>query len=155
MIVFVHLQGFMSFPFQIGERLRLLLSQTLDKSHTVVEANIKIMEKFQPLEIPEAEVSPPIPDELSSRQFPQKELVAGITELLPSILKTPTPDEEWLFVALTLLESIEETEAKFFFPLEMHQEASVAILQWATAYQEKNYMLPPLMATIHWGIVTQ
>jgi hypothetical protein len=145
-------------PFRIRERLLSLFSPALDDIQKMAEEDLRVMEvEFQPIEIPKAEVSPPpIPEELSSQQFPQKEFVAGVTELLPSIMETPTPNEEWLFVALTLLESVEDTEAKFFFPRgESQEEAAEAILQWAKAYQEKNYMLPPLMATIHWGIVPQ
>jgi hypothetical protein len=140
-------------PFRIRERIRLLFPQTLDKSHTVVGANIQIMEKFQPLEIPEAEVSPPIPDELSSRQFPQKELVAGVEALLPEILEESKKYESVvkIFIAITLLETVEETEAKFWFLTEQEQGLKPIILLWAQAYQDKNYMLPPLMATVHWG----
>jgi hypothetical protein len=111
------------------------------------------MEKFQPLEIPEAEVSPPIPDELSSRQFPQKELVAGVEALLPEILEESKKYESVvkIFIAITLLETVEETEAKFWFLTEQEQGLKPIILLWAQAYQDKNYMLPPLMATVHWG----
>lgn len=139
-------------PFRIRERLRSLFPPTLDDIQRMVEEEME--PELQPLEIPEAE-APPIPGDLNTQQFSQKEFVAGVTELLPSILETPTPNEEWLFVALTLLESVEETEAKFCFPRESREAAAEAILLWATSYQDKNYMLPTLMATVHWGIVPQ
>lgn len=143
-------------PFRIREHLRSFFWPNLEDLQRMAEEDLRVMEaEFQPLDIPEAEVSPPIPDELSLRQFPQKEFVAGVTDILPTIFSTPTPNGELLFVALTFAESIEKTEAKFYFPPEMQEEASVVILQWAQAYQDKNYMLSALMATVHWGIVPQ
>jgi|GEM_PF-3543226 len=146
----------MASPLRLRERLSSFFGPNLDDMR-IAKEDLRVMEaEFQPLEISEAEVSPPpIPEELSSQKFPQKKLVAGIMEFLPSILETPSPNEEWLFVALTLLESVEDTEAKFFFPRESTEEATEAILLWATSYQETNYMLPPLMATVHWGVVPQ
>jgi len=110
-------------------------------------------EDLRVIEIPEAE-APPIPERLNSQQFPQKEFVAGVEALLPEILKESKKYEGMvqIFVALTLLESVEETKAKFFFPSEMREEAAEAILAWAQVYQEKSYLLPPLMVTIHWSV---
>ena len=108
--------------------------------------------ELQPLEIPEAE-APPIPGNLNTQQFPQKKFVAGVEALLPEILEESKKygGVVQIFVALTLLETVEETEAKFFFLEEQAQGIEPIILLWAQAYQNKNYMLPPLTATVHWG----
>lgn len=88
-----------------------------------------------------------------SQQLPQKELVAGMEQLLPDILDKSKKQGEvvQIFLAITLLETVEETEAKFFFTEEYLKNATEVILDWAQAYQDKNYMLPPLMATVYWG----
>jgi NifB/MoaA-like Fe-S oxidoreductase len=133
-------------PFRIRERIRSLFPQTLD--------NIQSLAEMKPDEIPEAEVAPPpIPTDLSSQQFPQKELVAGVEALLPEILEESKKygSVVQIFIAITLLETVEETEAKFWFLTEQEQGLKPIILLWAQAYQDKNYMLPPLMATFHWG----
>ena len=137
----------MAAPLRIRERIRSLFLQTLD--------NIQSLAEMKPDEIPEAEVSPPpIPTDLSSRQFPQKELVAGVKAILPEILEESKKhgDMVQIFMAITLSETLEETEAKFFFLEEQAQEIQPIILSWAQAYQDQNYMLPALTATIHWGV---
>lgn len=136
-------------PFRIRERIRSLFLQTLD--------NIQSLAEMKPDEIPEAEVSPPpIPTDLSSRQFPQKELVAGVKAILPEILEESKKQGELvqIFLAITLLETVEETEARFWFLTEQEQGLKPIILLWAQAYQNQTYMLPPLMATVHWGFTT-
>lgn len=146
----------MASPLRIRERLRLLFPPTLDDSQKMREEDLRVYEikpNLQSLVIPEAEVSPPIPDELSSRQFPQKDFVAGVEALLPEILEESKKygGVVQIFVAITLLETLEETEAKFFFLKEQAQGIEPIILLWAQAYQDQNYMLPALTATIHWG----
>ena len=146
-------------PFRIRERIRsffsLNIDEILDESKRMLEKDIK--REFQLIEIPQAEVGevtpPPIPKVINSRQFPQKELVFSLTELLPEILEESKKygSVVQIFVALTLLETVEETEAKFFFLEEQAQGIEPIILLWAQAYQNKNYMLPPLTATVHWG----
>lgn len=142
-------------PFRIRERLLSLFSPALDDIQKMAEEDLRVMEvKFQPIEIPEAEVSPPpIPEELNFQQFHQKELVAGVEALLPEILEESKKYGRvvQIFVAITLLESVEATEAKFFFTEKDLEEAKKVIIQWANAYQEINYMLPPLVAKVYWG----
>ena len=68
---------------RIRERLRLLFPPTLDDSQKMREEDLRVYEikpNLQPLVIPEAEVSPPSPDELSSRQFPPNDFVAGVIQ---------------------------------------------------------------------------
>ncbi len=149
----------MAAPLRIRERLRSFFSpnidEILDESERILEKDIK--REFQLLEIPQAEVSevnpPPIPKVINSRQFPQKKLVSSVKELLPEILEESKKhgDMVQIFMAITLLETLEETEAKFFFLEEQAQEIQPIILSWAQAYQDQNYMLPALTATIHWG----
>ena len=139
---------------RIRERLSSFFSSNLDDIQRITKEDLRVMEaEFQPLEISEAEVSPPIPDELSSRQFQQKDFVAEVEALLPEILEESKKygNEVQIFVALTMLETVEETEAKFFFLKEQAQGIEPIILLWAQAYQDQNYMLPALTATIHWG----
>jgi len=124
----------------------------------MLEKDIK--REFQLIEIPQAGVGevtpPPIPKMINSRQFPQKELVAGVKAILPEILEESKKQGELvqIFLAITLLETVEETEAKFWFLTEQEQGLKPIILLWAQAYQNQTYMLPPLMATVHWGFTT-
>lgn len=105
--------------------------------------------EFQPLEISEADDHPIIPTDLSSRQFPQKELLTGVKALLPEILEESKKygDNVQIFVAIT----VEEPEVEFYFTLKDKEEATNIILEWAQSYQNKNYMLPPLMTIVYWG----
>jgi hypothetical protein len=141
-------------PLRIRERLSSFFGPNLDDIQRIAKEDLRVMEaEFQPLEITKAEISPPIPDELSSRQFHQKELVAGVEALLPEILEESKKygSVVQIFIAITLLETVEETEAKFWFLTEQEQGLKPIILLWAEDYQNKNYMLPPLTATVHWG----
>jgi hypothetical protein len=143
-------------PLRIRERIRSIFSpnmdELLDESEIMLIKDIE--REFKPLEIPQEEpATPPIPEKLMSQQLPQKELVAGMEQLLPDILDKSKKQGEvvQIFLAITLLETVEETEAKFFFTEEYLKNATEVILDWAQAYQDKNYMLPPLMATVYWG----
>ena len=146
----------MASPLRIRERLRSLFWPNMDDIQRMVKEDLRVMEtEFQPLEISGFgyESQPRIPDQIYSRQFRQKELVAGIELLLPEILEESKKygDVVQIFLAITVLETVEETEAKFFFTEEYLKNATEVILDWAQAYQDKKYMLPPLMATVHWG----
>lgn len=142
-------------PLRIRERLSSFFKPNLDNIQRIAEEDLKVMvTEFQPLEITKAEVSPPpIPTDLSSRQFPQKELVAGVEALLPEILEESKKygSVVQIFIAIAFIKTIEDTPAKFFFTLESREEANTIILEWAKAYQDQNLMLPALMATVHWG----
>jgi hypothetical protein len=84
-------------------------------------------------------------------------LIIEYAALLPEILEESKKygSVVQIFLAITLLETVEKTGAKFWFLTEQEQGLKPIILLCAQAYQDKNYMLSPLMATIHWGIVTQ
>jgi hypothetical protein len=145
----------MASPLRLRKRLRLFFWPNLDDIQTMAKEDLRVMEtEFQLIEIPQVEPPhPPIPEKLTSRQFRQKELVSGMEQLLPEILEESkiSGDVVQIFLAITLLETVEETEAKFFFTEEFLKDATGIILDWTKAYQDKNYMLPPLMATVHWG----
>ena len=142
--------------FGIRARLRSFFWPNLDEilEESKIMLGNDIEREFNPLDIPQAEPPhPPIPDKLISKQLPQKELVAEVELLLPEILEKSKQQGEvvQIFLAITLLETVEETEAKFFFTEEYLKNATEVILDWAQAYQDKNHMLPPLMATVYWG----
>jgi hypothetical protein len=122
----------------------------------MAEEDLQVMETvLQPLEIPEVgEVATPtIPTVLYSKQFPQKELVSGMEPLLPEILEESKNQGEvvQIFLAICCLDTLKKTDAKFFFCEKDLEEAKGVIIQWAQCYQNINYVLPSVMATVHWG----
>jgi len=145
----------MASPLRLRERLRLFFWPTLDDIQTMAKEDLRVMEtEFQLIKIPQEEPAPPpIPEKLMSQQFPQKELVAGVKDLLPEILEESKKQGEvvQIFLAICCVDSLESTEAKFFFTEKDLEEAKGVIIQWAQAYQDQNYMLSPFMATVHWG----
>ena len=100
--------------------------------------------------------TPPIPERLMSQQLPQKDLVAGVESLLPQILNESKKygDVVQVFLAITVIETVEETKGKFWFITEQEQELKPFIMFWAQVYQDTNYndvLPPPIIVTVHWG----
>lgn len=161
MINIVHFSrsSLMASPLRLRERLRSFFSPNMDEilEESKIMLGNDIEREFNPLEIPQAEIGdeshPPIPDKLTSRQFRQKKLVSGMEQLLPEILEESKKygDEVQIFLAICCVDSLERTEAKFFFTEKDLEEAKGVIIQWAQHYQNINYMLPSVMATVHWG----